>query len=134
MLYDIRSRLLRVPAARAFSYIRDRNRVTEWAEAFEKVDNQGAQLRTPQGAVRIGLEVRANADSGTVDWIMSFPDGSTGVAYSRVVDLDEDTCVYSFVLTPPPVALEMLEGALEQQSKILVRELDRLARNLEAAA
>ena len=88
-------------------------------------------MRTPNGEVEINLDVRASSKSGTIDWYMTFPDGSTAVAYSRVIELNHDSCVYSFILTPPPVPLEQLEGALEMQSKTLTEELAKLKGILE---
>ena len=59
---------------------------------------------------------------------MTFPDGSVAKAFSRVIDNGRNSSIYSFVLSPPPVPLERLEGALEQQSQILREELTRLQR------
>jgi hypothetical protein len=63
--------------------------------------------------------------------MMTFPDGSVARAYSRLVG-NGGKCIYSFVLMAPPVPLEQLEGALEQQSRILREELDTLRKVLEA--
>jgi hypothetical protein len=71
--------------------------------------------------VAIGLEVAASEPHGTVDWTMTFPDGSVGHASSRVVALGAQRCVYSLVLLPPPVPLEQLEGTLAAQSLTLAR-------------
>ena len=48
-----------------------------------------------------------------------------------VVQIDRDRCIFSFVLTPPPVPLEQLEGALEAQSRTLAEELKKLKEILE---
>jgi hypothetical protein len=48
--------------------------------------------------------------------------------------LTERETVYTFVLLPPPVPLEQLEGALEQQSHTLKEELARLKTLLEKGA
>ena len=90
-----------------------------------------AVLRTPNGEVEIGLVVQSSAEQGTIDWLMTFPDSSVATAFSRVVKLDSKNCVYTFILTPPPVALEMLEGALEAQSRIIAEELQKLKKILE---
>ena len=79
----------------------------------------------------IDLEVEASPERGTVDWRMTFPDRSVATAFSRVVELDGDRCVFSFVLTPPPVPLEQLEGALDAQSRTLAEELRKLKAILE---
>jgi hypothetical protein len=88
-------------------------------------------MRTPNGEVMVDLKVEASPEHGTVDWRMTFPDGSVATAFSRVVEIDRDHCVFSFVLTPPPVPLEQLEGALESQSRTLAEELRELKRILE---
>jgi hypothetical protein len=72
------------------------------------------------------LAVQAARDQGTVDWIMTFPDGSVAQAYSRVVVAGPERSLYSFILMAPPVPLEQLEGALEAQSQILREELAKL--------
>jgi hypothetical protein len=94
------------------------------------VQNGGALLRTPRGEVEIQLAVNAHASAGTVDWKMSFPDGSVAMAYSRLVPSGGERCIYSFVLMPPPVPLEQLEGALAAQSRTLAEELGTLSRIL----
>jgi len=78
-------------------------------------------MRTAEREVEIDLGVQASAEHGTIDWRMTFPDGSVATAFSRLVQVDRDRCVFSFVLTPPPVPLEQLEGALEAQSRTLRR-------------
>jgi hypothetical protein len=48
-------------------------------------------------------------------------------AYSRLIPLNAERVVYSFVLLAPPVPLEQLEGALSQQTVILRDELRKLS-------
>ena len=124
---------MRFPQQQAFAYIANGLNLPEWAQAFASVTDGRAIMRTPSGEVEIGLDVRASVQTGTVDWYMTFPDGSIAVAYSRVVELNCDSCVFSFNLMPPPVPLEQLEGALEMQSKILAEELAKLKGILEHA-
>jgi hypothetical protein len=131
--FDVQAVELDVPAGRAFDVIADPARLPEWAEAFVSADRSSAVLRTPAGTARIALAVDAQAASGTVDWRMTFPDGSLGRAHSRVVALDDQRCVYAFVLHAPPVPLEAIEGALDAQRATLARELQRLKHLLEGA-
>lgn len=131
--YDVQEIELAVPARSAFALIANPARLPEWARAFESADDRSAVLRTPEGAVRIGLQVDARAEAGTVDWAMTFADGSVGRAHSRVVPLSEGHCAYTFVLHAPPVPLEAIEGALEAQRAILTDELRRLKALLEGA-
>lgn len=130
-LFDVQSIHLQTSQQIAFTYIADPAQLPNWTHAFASAGNGKALLRTPNGEVEIGLDVRASAENGTIDWWMRFPDGSVAVAYSRVVALDEQSCVYTFVLTPPPVPLEQLEGALVAQSQTLAEELQKLKTILE---
>jgi hypothetical protein len=129
--YDVQEVELAVSARRAFERIADPKQLPHWAEAFASADRASAVLRTPSGPVSIGLTVEARQDTGTVDWKLTFPDGSVGHAHSRVVELASERCVYTFVLHAPPVPLEAIEGALEAQRATLRRELARLKELVE---
>lgn len=124
--FELQGVELPVPAKDAFRYIAGPARLPEWTDAFTEVDDGRAVMRTPEGRVEVDLRVEADPDRGTVDWSMGFPDGSVATAFSRLVDLGGGRCAYTFVLTPPPVPLEALEGALEAQAHILREELSRL--------
>ena len=133
MLFDVKNVALAVPFDTAFDYIADITRLPEWTHAFAEVSKDGkALMRTPQGEVGVQLEDTLNRNDGVIDTKMTFPDGSVATAYSRLIALGDDSCVYSFVLTPPPVALEELEGALSEQAEILEQELQTLKAKLEA--
>ena len=132
MLYAVKSIELAVPFAQAHGFISDPLNLPKWANAFTQVTPDGkAILATPQGEVPIALKTVINTDDGIVDWFMTFPDGSVGKANSRVVPLAPDSCVYSFILSPPPLPLEELEGALAAQQEILEGELKELKVLLE---
>ena len=129
--FDVQSIGLDVPAATAFAFIADAARLPSWTSAFATVAGGRAKMRTPQGEVEVGLTVEASSGQGTIDWRMAFPDGSVATAFSRVVPIDTGRSVFAFVLTPPPVPLERMEGALAQQSVTLAEELRKLKRLLE---
>ncbi len=129
--HDVQSISIAKPRSEVFAYIANPENLPKWTNACKSADAESAELVTPNGAVPIRLETRASADQGTVDWIMTFPDGSKGAAYSRVTEDAGDTSIYSFVLMAPPVPLEMLEGALEEQKKTLAKELVSLQARLE---
>lgn len=131
--YDLQGIDLDVPYEKAFAYIADSSNLPHWTHAFAEVRADGATLRTPNGEVGVGLRVHAARDQGTIDWTMTFPDGSVARAYSRVIDLGGGSSQYSFVLTPPPAPLENLEGILAEQARVLAQELVNLKRNLEHA-
>lgn len=129
--FDVQSIGIEVPFRQAFDYIADPKHLPEWARAFKSVSNGRALLSTPAGSMDISLDVHASRDHGTIDWTMTFPDGSVARALSRVVKADARRSIFSFVLLPPPVPLEQLEGALEQQAAILKEELSNLKATLE---
>ena len=129
--FDLQGVQLDVPARRAFSFIADAAQLPRWTSAFASVHNGQAVMRTPRGNLTVNLEVAASMPQGTVDWRIIFPDGSIATACSRVVELAADRCVFTFVLTSPPVPLEQLEGTLEAQSRTLAEELLTLKRILE---
>jgi len=131
--FDVQAIEIARPFERAFRYLADPMTLPEWTHAFRSVSGGRAVLETPKGAVEVGLEVKASLESGTVDWIMTFADGSVGRAYSRLVPLDHARTLYSFVLLAPPVPLEQLEGALAEQAKVLRRELATLREALARA-
>ena len=129
--FDVQGIDLNVPQAAALAFIADPAQLPRWTSAFVSVAAGRAVLRTPGGEVSIDLQVQASPAHGTVDWRMTFPDRSVATAFSRVVEIDPDHCVFAFVLTPPPVPLEQLEGTLEAQSRTLAEELKKLKKILE---
>lgn len=133
-MFDVQGVTIRAPLQNVFPYIADAAKLPEWTNAFSSVGNGKAMMQTPKGKVEIELEVLSSAQHGTIDWLMTFPDGNVATAYSRVVPLDSESCAYSFVLLLPPVPLEMLEGVLAEQSVTLTRELNELKLLLEKRA
>ena len=81
--------------------------------------------------MNVGLAVTADAETGVVDWRLAFPDGTVSLAQSRVSETTRGTCIYSFVLHAPPVALEQVEGALDAQRALLQSELTTLKSLME---
>ena len=129
--FDVQGIDLNVPRSKALAFIADLAQLPRWTNAFASVTAGRALMRTPSGEVMIDLGVQASAEHGTVDWRMTFPDRSVATAFSRVVEVARDCCIFSFVLTPPPVPLDQLEGALEAQSRTLAEELRKLKEILE---
>ncbi len=118
---------IKAPFEKTFGYIANAQNLPEWTSAFKEVSEGRALMQTPNGLVEIALTVNASHGQGTIDWVITFPDGSVATAYSRVVDAGKDCSIYSFILIEPPAALEQLEGTLEQQSELLRDELARLS-------
>jgi uncharacterized protein YndB with AHSA1/START domain len=130
-MFDVQGIEICAPRAQVFEFVRNPTNLPRWAHAFVSAGEDRARLETPAGAVDVGLGVTADAETGTVDWRLTFPDGSVGVAQSRVTESPRGTCVYTFVLHAPPVALEQVEGALEAQRALLQSELARLKSLME---
>jgi hypothetical protein len=131
-MFDVQGIEIHAPRAKVFEFLRHPGNLPQWAHAFASAADDRAQLETPAGAVDVGLAVAADADSGVVDWRLTFPDGTIGVAQSRITETTRGTCIYSFVLHAPPVALEQIEGALEAQRATLRSELSTLKSLMEA--
>jgi hypothetical protein len=130
-MFDVQGIEIVATRTKVFEFLREPRNLPEWAHAFLRADGARARLETPAGAIDVGLDVSADADTGTVDWRLTFPDGSVGVAQSRVTETTRGTCIYSFVLHAPPVALEQIEGALEAQRATLRSELATLKSLME---
>lgn len=130
--FDVQGIEIAAPRATVFAFVSNPNNLPRWAHAFASVDGGRARLATPAGEVEIALHTVADSRSGTIDWRMEFPDGTVGVAQSRVSETTRGTSIYSFVLHAPPVPLEHLEGALEAQMKTLREELATLKKLLES--
>ena len=130
-MFDVQGIEITAPRRKVFEFLREPANLPRWAHAFVSADNGRARLETPAGAVDVGLAVTADADTGVVDWHFAFPDGSLGIAQSRVTETTRGTCIYSFVLHAPPVALEHVEGALDAQRALLQSELATLKSLME---
>ena len=130
-IFDVQAIEILAPCRKVFEFLRDPGNLPSWAHAFVSAGNGRARLETPAGAVDVGLGVTADAETGVVDWRLAFPDGSVGVAQSRVTETARGTCIYSFVLHAPPVAFEHIEGALYAQRTLLQSELATLKSLME---
>ena len=130
-MFDVQGIEITAPHRKVFEFLREPANLPRWAHAFVSAGNGHARLETPAGAVDVGLDVLANAQSGVVDWRLTFPDGTVGLAQSRVTETTRETCIYSFVLHAPPVTLEHVEGALEAQRRLLQSELATLKSVME---
>ena len=130
-MFDVQGIEIMAPSAKVFEFLREPTNLPRWTHAFVSAGDGRARLETPSGAVDVSLDVFADAETGTVDWRLTFPDGAVGLAQSRVTPTTRGTCVYSFVLHAPPVALEEVEGALEAQISTLKTELVTLQSLME---
>lgn len=129
--FEIQSIEIEAPYETAFSYIANPENLPLWTNAFQSVSGNQAVLRTPGGIEQVILRVDTSRLQGTIDWNMKFQDGSIAKAFSRLMEINDSYNIYSFVLLAPPVPLEALEGALQEQSAILKEELKRLKQILD---
>ena len=130
-MFDVQGIEIAAQRAKVFEFLREPGNLPQWAHAFVSAEEGRARLETPAGAVDVGLDVSADAATGTVDWQLVFPNGGVAIAQSRVTETTRGTCIYSFVLHAPPVALEQVEGALEAQRALLQTELATLKSLME---
>jgi hypothetical protein len=130
-MFDVQGIEIMAPRHKVFEFVREPNNLPRWAHAFVSAGDGRARLETPAGAIDVGLEIVADAQAGAVDWRLAFTDGGVGIAQSRVTETARGTCIYTFVLHAPPVALEQVEGALEAQSETLRSELATLKSLME---
>ena len=129
--FDVQSIGINANHRKVFEFVAKPENLPLWTKAFTKAENKSAVMVTPNGELKIVLKTIVSKEFGTVDWIMTMPDGSIGKAFSRITENGNST-VYSFVLLAPPVPLEELEGALEAQKLLLADELLELKILLEA--
>ncbi len=130
-MFDVQGVEIVAPPAKVFEFLREPGNLPRWAHAFVSAGGGRARLETPAGAVDLALDVLADAETGAVDWRLTFPDGGIGLARARVTPTTRGTCFYSGVLHARPVALEQVEGALEAQMSTLTIELAALKSLME---
>jgi hypothetical protein len=129
--FDVQSTAINASFDRAFDFIAAPENLSRWTSAFSRASDGKALMQSPAGPVEIALTVEASRKYGTVDWFMTFPDGSAAKAYRRLIYSGPNSCMYSFILTAPPVSLKTIEDALEQQCHILADELPCLRKIIE---
>lgn len=130
--FDVQSIGINANPAKVFDFIAEPTNVPKWAIGFSEVDDTSALMETPAGKMKVGLQMVADKERGTVDTVMTMPDGSIGKAFSRITENNGgESAIFTFVLMAPPVPLAEVEGTLEQQKKQLAEELQLLKRILE---
>ena len=130
--YDVQSIEIKVHPDEVFAFVADAKNDPRWSIGITEVDGNTATLETPNGEMKVGINIETDAQVRTVDTIMTMPDGSIGKAFSRVIENNGGkSSIFTFVLMAPPVPLEELEGTLEEQRKQLSEELKLLKSILE---
>jgi hypothetical protein len=118
-------------ADKVFSFISKPQNLPQWTAAFKYADEASAVLSSPMGDLSIGLSTKTNAEMRTIDWYMTMPDGTTGAAYSRIVEGPDKKAIFTFILLAPPGPLEKVEGSLKEQIMLLANELENLKKMLD---
>ena len=121
------------PQTDVFNFISDRYTLPVWTKAFKNITPEGASYATPDGVVKIGLEVIADHTTGVVDWVMLFPDGTTVRACGRVLAEEVDRTNFQFFIAPKAPA-EKLPALIDQFSAIIREEFSLLKAVLEQSA
>ena len=128
--FDVQNIEINANEKEVFSFLAKPETLPLWAKVFVEASHTSAIIATPDGNLSIEFEILVSEKSGTIDWIMTMPDGSTNKASSRVTKNGKSS-VYSFVLLAPPVPLEQIEEAFSEQKLILAKELVNLKVLLE---
>src|SRR5947207_5383317 len=97
-MFDVQGVEIVATRAKVFEFLRKPCNLPLWARAFVSAEQGRARLETPRGAVDVDLDVSADVETGTVDWRLAFPNGSVGVAQSRVTQTTRGTCICSLLL------------------------------------
>lgn len=83
--FDVQRIEIHAPFSTAFRFIANPANLPEWTHAFRNVADGQATMATPAGSVQVGLRVDASEAHGTIDWMMTLPDGGVASAASRLV-------------------------------------------------
>ena len=116
----------------AFAFIVNPENLPRWALGFREADETSALLAPGGvgGPFRIGLKTVASIETGLIDWYMDMPDGSRTRALSRVIDLLNGRCCYTFMFFAPPIPDDQVAASLSNQKRQIEKEFDNLVRLL----
>ena len=130
--FDSVTRELPVAYEQAFGFIAEPKNLPKWALAFRAADEQSALIvqASRDVPVRIASRTVSSRESGVIDWHMAMPDGSEIRALSRLVDLLNGNCVYTFLFFARPVADADIAGTLAGQKRAVEQEFDNLIAQL----
>jgi hypothetical protein len=79
-MFDVQGIEIMAQHGTVFEFLKEPANLPLWAHAFVSAGGGCARLETPGGAVDVGLDVSADAETGVVDWRLEFPDGGIGIA------------------------------------------------------
>lgn len=115
----------------AFDFIANSENLPRWTNQFKSVSGNRASFDTFQGVVDINFETHASEAQGTIDWELTFPDGNSGWAYSRLTR-NVAGVIYAFNFVLPPMPDAELDKAHAAQSANIEDEISKLKAALEA--
>ncbi len=124
MEMDTATIVLDTPAERTFEFVSQLANLPRWATEFARdfeLDGRRARIRTPDGPAVV--EIMADANTRTVDFVVQPEAGGTAVFPSRVVDLPGANSGYVFTVPRAP-------GQSEEQLRAAVSSLEREFENL----
>lgn len=116
---------------KAFGYISKSENLPLWTNQFVRTKGNSATFDTFIGIVDVTFETYVNEQAGTIDWKITFPDGNSGMAYSRLTR-NIVGVIYAFNFILPPLQEDDLKKAHSGQRTNIENELSKLKTLLEA--
>lgn len=116
---------------KAFDYVANPDNLPKWTNQFVKVNQNSASFNMFNDVVEVTFETYANEELGTIDWKITFPDGNSGMAYSRLTRNIEGV-IYAFNFILPPLQEDDLKRAYATQKDNIENEIHKLKTLLEA--
>jgi hypothetical protein len=122
------TRELPAPYEDTFRFIADPANLPKWTVAFRQADETSAVIQRGDSdePIPIGLTTVASFETGLIDWYMNMPDGTTGRTFTRVVDLLNGKCLYSFIFFARPAPEDQAAAMLANQTAAIEMEFDNL--------
>jgi hypothetical protein len=116
----------------AFQFIADPINLPKWATAFQEADETSALIARSEKdePIRIGLTTVSSIETGLIDWYMDMPDGTSVRTLTRIIDLFNDNCLYTFIFFARPAPEDHVVVNLANQKKAIEKEFDNLVRLL----
>ena len=109
-----------------FDYISDIENLPKWATEFARqLKRDGDDYKVVNGLGEFFFEIRADADSGTIDMFAGPTKDEMAVFPTRVVALPDGRTAYSFTMFQGP---GMPDGLFESQHASLKREFANIER------
>ena len=116
--------VLDAPSREVFDYLAEIGNLPEWASEFAReLKVVDGRYKVVNGLGEFFFEIRADADSGTIDMFAGPTKDEMAVFPTRVVALPDGRTAYSFTMFQGP---GMPDGLFESQHASLRREFENL--------